>query len=234
MGFRKKEYMRRILILALSIAALTMASIGIAVASPPDHAGRPDHAASPDKPEKGPAPKVDVCHYSSDDDGFHLINVSSNALEAHIAHGDVQPGDAVPEMENHEYGADCEIRSTQVVDGSFSGDGLSVSFTAYVSFDQVVSGTGLYSYTGNGNIMSMTVSDVCLDEAAGVATVWGSAESSLWDDGFLVLTLADDGVSMSTRAVFFEAEGDAAALFASQCSAPETPATGGAGSLTFG
>ena len=234
MGFGKKENMRRILILVLAVAALMTATASIAAASPPDHAARPDHAAKPDKPEKGPAPKVDVCHYSSDENGFHLINVSGNALEAHLAHGDTQPGDVVPEMENHEYGEDCEVRSTEVVDGSFSADGLSVSFTAYVSFDQVVSGTGLYSYTGNGNIMSMTVSDICLDEPSGVATVWGVAESSLWEDGFLVLTLADNGASMSTRAVFFEAEGNAALLFASQCNAPETPATGGEGSLTFG
>ena len=38
------------------------------------------------------AAKVDVCHL--DDEGaYHLINVSGNALSAHIAHGDGQPGD---------------------------------------------------------------------------------------------------------------------------------------------
>jgi hypothetical protein len=238
MGFGKKEYMRRIFILVLAIATLMTVSVSIAVASPPDHAARPEKAAKPDKPtkpERGPAEKVDVCHYSSGEKGFHLINVSGNALEAHLAHGDTQPGEVVPDMENYEYGTDCEIRSTQVVDGSFLTDGLSVGFVAYVSFDQAVSGTGTYvSYTGEGNIMSMTVSDVCLDELNGVATVWGAAESSQWDDGYLVLTLADDGVSMSTRAVFYEDESDAAALFASQCSTPEIPVTDGAGSLIFG
>jgi hypothetical protein len=238
MGFGKKENMRRIFILVLAIATLMTASVSIAVASPPDHAAHPEKAAKPDKPtkpEKGPAEKVDVCHYSSGEKGFHLINVSGNALEAHLAHGDTQPGEVVPDMENYEYGTDCEIRSTQAVDGSFSTDGLDISFTAYISFDEVVSGTGTYhSYTGDGNVMMLTVTGVCLDEVAGVATVWGPATSTLTPPGYLVLTLADDGVSMSTRAVFYADEGDAAALFASQCSTPETPVTDGAGSLIFG
>lgn len=34
-----------------------------------------------------PAPKVSVCHRSGD--GFHVINISSNALPAHLRHGDV-------------------------------------------------------------------------------------------------------------------------------------------------
>ena len=38
-----------------------------------------------------PAPKVDVCHV--DGQGVvHLINVSANALPAHLAHGDALPG----------------------------------------------------------------------------------------------------------------------------------------------
>ena len=35
-----------------------------------------------------PAPKVNVCH-ATGDGTFHLINISSNALDAHLAHGDV-------------------------------------------------------------------------------------------------------------------------------------------------
>jgi len=43
-------------------------------------------------PKAAKAPKVDVCHLD-DEGGYHLINVSGNALSAHIAHGDGQPGD---------------------------------------------------------------------------------------------------------------------------------------------
>ena len=233
MGFGKKENMRRIPTLLLATAAFMTLTVSIAAASPPDHAARPDHAAKPAAGERAPAPKLDLCRFSSDEDTFHLINVNGNALEAHIAHGDTQPGDAVSEVQNYEFGEDCEIRSTQVVEGSFLGEGLSVSFVAYVSFDQVVSGTGLYSYAGNGNLMSMAISDVCLDDHESVATAWGTASSTLWGDGFLVLTLRDDGLSMSTSAVFYDVDTDALGWFASQCSDPDTSAVGGEGSLTF-
>src|SRR3990167_3929402 len=41
------------------------------------------------------ASKIDVCHVEGNG-SFHLINVSGNALSAHLAHGDAQPGDLVP------------------------------------------------------------------------------------------------------------------------------------------
>lgn len=34
--------------------------------------------------------KVDVCHYDADNDSWHVINISLNALPAHEGHGDVQ------------------------------------------------------------------------------------------------------------------------------------------------
>jgi hypothetical protein len=37
----------------------------------------------------GGAGKVDICHWSSHK--FHVINVSVNALPAHLRHGDVLP-----------------------------------------------------------------------------------------------------------------------------------------------
>ena len=33
--------------------------------------------------------KVDICHYDEDTGEWHTINVSENALEAHLAHGDI-------------------------------------------------------------------------------------------------------------------------------------------------
>ena len=39
--------------------------------------------------DRGPNPKVDVCHYDAENDSWHLINVSENAWPAHEAHGDV-------------------------------------------------------------------------------------------------------------------------------------------------
>ena len=37
--------------------------------------------------------KVDVCHYSDDEDTYHLINVAVPAVPAHVGHGDPDPGD---------------------------------------------------------------------------------------------------------------------------------------------
>ena len=36
-------------------------------------------------------PKVDVCHADSDG-GWKLLNISGNALNAHLNHGDAVPG----------------------------------------------------------------------------------------------------------------------------------------------
>ena len=42
---------------------------------------------------KGPAPKANICHFDGDTETFSLINISSNALNAHLDnHGDVYPG----------------------------------------------------------------------------------------------------------------------------------------------
>jgi len=37
--------------------------------------------------------KIDICHYDADTGTFHEINVSVNARDAHLAHGDVLPED---------------------------------------------------------------------------------------------------------------------------------------------
>jgi hypothetical protein len=52
------------------------------------------------------APKVDVCHAEANG-SFHLIDVSGNALSAHLAHGDAQPGDAVPGVKGKRFDEAC-------------------------------------------------------------------------------------------------------------------------------
>lgn len=54
-----------------------------------------------------PAPKVDVCHYDADGGVFHKINISGNALDAHIAHGDAVPGEPVPTAAGYQFDSDC-------------------------------------------------------------------------------------------------------------------------------
>jgi len=54
------------------------------------------------------AGKVDVCH-RNDAGGFHLINISANALQAHLAHGDGQPNGGVPNSPLQIFGASCQV-----------------------------------------------------------------------------------------------------------------------------
>jgi hypothetical protein len=225
--------MRRLSILAMATTLLMTIATGVASASPPEHAARPEKA--PKAERVAPADKVDVCHRSGDGGTFHMINISSNALPAHIAHGDaLAGGSAVPGMPTYEFDENCDIPSKQVVEGEFSKSGLAISFSGYLAFDDAVSGMGSYSYSVNGNTMDVEILDMCLDESAKTASVWGSGESSLSGDGFMVLTLIDTGGgTMSTRALFFADEAGAESAFDSQCTTAVAGASGGTGYLTF-
>jgi hypothetical protein len=229
------------LILVLAISTLMVMATGIAAATPPDHTAHPDKAPKHQKAPSvnvervAPAPKVAVCHRTGNGE-FHLISISSNAIDAHIAHGDAVAGEgSVPGMPTFEFDEDCAVYSTKVVEGSFSGRGIDIAFKAYMAFDDAVSGMGSYSYSVNGRTMDVEVIDVCLDDSALTATVWGSGDPSWQDgDGFMVLTLVDTGGgSMATRALFFDNEAEALAAFASQCATATAGASGGTGFLTF-
>lgn len=52
------------------------------------------------------ASKVDVCH-GEGTGSFQLISVSDNALPAHLAHGDAQPGDPVPGVKGKVFDKEC-------------------------------------------------------------------------------------------------------------------------------
>ena len=54
---------------------------------------------------KGPDPKVDVCHRKGKTGTFFVINVSVNALPAHLAHGDHQAGAFFLDADGDGFGA---------------------------------------------------------------------------------------------------------------------------------
>jgi hypothetical protein len=56
----------------------------------------------------GPSDKVGVCHLN-DLGGYMMIQVSSKALPAHLAHGDGLPGDPVPNMDGYMFVEDCSV-----------------------------------------------------------------------------------------------------------------------------
>lgn len=53
--------------------------------------------------------KVDVCHKEGKKGVFHLINISDNALKAHLDHGDGVPGTLVPGREDKKFTKDCSV-----------------------------------------------------------------------------------------------------------------------------
>jgi hypothetical protein len=59
--------------------------------------------------------KVDVCHYDAETDAYQLITIADPAVDAHIKHGDAQPGDAVPTMEGFEFDDTCTPKPVVVV-----------------------------------------------------------------------------------------------------------------------
>lgn len=58
--------------------------------------------------------KQDVCHLSSTGD-YRLINISENAFDQHVAHGDGVPGGAVPGMDGFDFDADCVPELTEII-----------------------------------------------------------------------------------------------------------------------
>lgn len=93
-----------------------------------------------------PAPKVDVCHL--DDMGnYILINISENAFQAHVDHGDGGPGDAFPGMPGYMFADDCSAMAIGVTGywEGYSGVAGSPTFffemTLYQDIYGSVSGT---------------------------------------------------------------------------------------------
>ncbi len=67
--------------------------------------------------------KVNVCHYDADSDSWHMINISINALPAHLNHGDVLLEDAdgdgwVVEENECVPGGDCHDEDATINPGA--------------------------------------------------------------------------------------------------------------------
>jgi hypothetical protein len=114
---------RILLVFVLSLVIALLAS-GIAIAAPPA--------------------KVDVCH-SEGNGSYHLINISENALPAHLAHGDGLPGDPVPGMEGKKFAGDCSIVDAVTVEPGYDPDAV---IKADVKYRALVNPGGLNGYEG--------------------------------------------------------------------------------------
>lgn len=139
---------------------------------------------------KEPAPKFDICHFDGND-SYHIINVSENAIPAHMEHGDILTGAAsepVSDMDEGYYYTDtCEyafIRSAEISSPTkgeeyFVGD--LVDFTAT-----------LIDKDKDDNVQWAVRKGIC---AAGQGTVWGNVDSHndpyTWVGGMTFSSTAD-------------------------------------------
>jgi hypothetical protein len=125
--------------------------------------------------------KVAVCH-ANDEGGYHEIEVSEQALPAHLGHGDGLVGDAVPGMEGFVFGEHCAIEEVEP-----PGDPIAAG--CYESSTDQLD----LKYLGPAN-------------TAGNAEFWAS------DDGSCSNFLAFTGVAVVTAADSSEASGECASL----------------------
>lgn len=181
------------------------------------------------------AEKVDVCHAEGNGE-FHKINVSENAFDTHVGHGDSAPGEAVPGQPGMVFTEDCvaTVSIETVAVGSFSNPypganspTLTIEFELLQASDGPYSGTASYSY--GANTASLEISKACVDEPNDRVTVLAEVvESSVEDwvgtERAISMTVDDSTV----RARFATADD-----YDLQCSVPDYPASGPDGFLTF-
>ena len=108
----------------------------------------------------GPAPKVDVCH-SEGNGQYHLINISENAFDKHLAHGDAGAGELVPGVPGKKFADDCTLVDANAnVTGNWTGasglaGNLAFPFTMTLTQDGSGNVTGTINYA-NGIVRTVT------------------------------------------------------------------------------
>ncbi len=130
---KKYKYLRIFIIVALLLGLVPMGSV-----------------AAADR-------KVDVCHINGQG-LYHLINVSVNALPAHLAHGDGIPGAPVPGNPGKKFTADCSVVDvktlvdTVTVPSNGSTVPSNITLELGVTYELVVTGTYRFAPWGDAGI----------------------------------------------------------------------------------
>ena len=184
----------------------------------------------------GAAPKVDACHYDADADAYHLINISENAFQKHLDHGDAAPGEAVSGTPFYEFDADCGIVLVpeQVAYGTMTATNyqdLTVTLDVWEGPAGVYSGTGSYTY--GTNTFALAITDACVNETNKTVTARGTAVANFGTNTAAFLSLKDGETSIGARAGLLPSAASLDPYFATQCGgSPLFPAVG-TGTLTF-
>ena len=206
--------MRRTITLLVAIATIMTVTAG---------------TASAGRSEKSQVSKTDLCHYDADTDEYHLIRINGNAVDKHLAHGDVSPATEGLDV-------DCvSAAASVVVEGAFDNGQHRIGFTIYQTPAGEFSGNASHSWSSYAYTTDLT--DACLDPSSSTATAWGIIASGSFAGQYAVTTIeeqADGSIwAFSRRKVTIDLAED---YFNRRCTPSEVPfgITGpGTGLLTF-
>lgn len=171
------------------------------------------------------AGKVEVCHRTEGTNAYVLVSIADPALEAHIQHGDAQPGQPVPESPGFVFDASCLPIVSQ---GSPTHMGVLAGADGLSGTIEITLGTSVVATLAAESVVLASILP-----ASGTATFTGIgsiALSGTWDDTTGDLALSGGGytfvgtLSGSTLAGTFSGPGGATGFF--------TALTIGAGTIT--
>ena len=143
------------------------------------------------------AQKVQDCHITGNG-SYHLITISINALPAHLAHGDGQPGDPIPNMTGFVFGPNCTptlatppelpIGCYEFVSPPFAGLSADVFYFGPIDIlgnttDFFGSANGTCSGTGTPDLSDGVIAASNLTDAQNKCTGLAGAGSSVFDLG---------------------------------------------------
>jgi hypothetical protein len=105
-----------------------------------------EEKGKPDDVPHGPASMINVCHHTEGVNEYILINISENALDSHLAHGDALPGDTYPGDDTKKFSDDCSV-----IDKWVLLDTVTVpSNEAVASTDEIISPEATYLLKASG------------------------------------------------------------------------------------
>ena len=103
--------------------------------------------------------KVDVCHRRGNG-RFHKINISENAVPAHLAHGDALPGDPVPTDETQLFDEDCGTLAPGIeIEKATNSEDADAAPGPSLDVDEAVEWTYEVTNTGDLPLSNVVVTD---------------------------------------------------------------------------
>jgi hypothetical protein len=166
----------------LALAALTVA-VGCQDRELPTQLAA-DHVVAFSKGQS----KTAVCHYDATTSNYHLITIADPAMDAHIAHGDAMPGDALPDH-SARFDSNCGFSAAVLVAAASYSTALYGGLGGNAETNHCLSGSvavGMQGYTGAYAFGGNWVGQVRLACAAlrGDGTLGASSETG--DLGWLI------------------------------------------------